>query len=310
MLKKIMVTVVVAGLLFSGMQALSLRAKSLSLREALLHPSGPLAHRARTGSLDRMHTDVTKLNLGSRGITKITLEEGRALAENYPELEELDLSLNKLKTLPDGVFSGLRNLRVLNLSYNRLRKVNDWGFGGMPNLRELSLAGNFIRRTLHEVLRYHRNGPLDQMHATVRWLDLHQSELASISEEEGKLLAKNYPNLLELNLSLNHLSILPAGVLSRLTKLKVLDLSSCLFTTLPSGIFRGMTRLEELSLFGNELTTLPPEMFGGMSPLISLRELDLGRNRFSARYIAKAKEALPWVTIMDGSRQKVYLGEE
>ena len=280
-----------------------------SLREALRHPSDPLRRRTISISLDVIHANVTKLNLAGRGITKITQQEGNALAVSYPDLEELDLSLNRLKTLPVDVFGWFKNLRVLNLSNNRLKKVNNWGFGGMSNLQELNLAGNFIRRSLREALLYHQSGPLDQMHDTVRQLNLHQAELVSISEEEGQLLTKNYPNLLVLNLSLNHLSTLPEGVLRRFRNLQVLHLSFNKLKDLPYGTFNGLTRLEELLLTGNELTMLPGGMFGGMSGLISLRKLRLGSNKFSKEYIAKIKQALPGVTIIGADKPKVYLGE-
>ena len=59
-------------------------------------------------------------------------------------LTELDVSGNRLSTLPEGVVAGPTALRVLDLSDNRLVVDLDGAFLAAPALEELDLSGNRI----------------------------------------------------------------------------------------------------------------------------------------------------------------------
>ena len=49
------------------------------------------------------------------------------LWEHTPYLMTLDLSFNKLSSLPDGSFANLRGMRSLNVSNNALSRIGDGG---------------------------------------------------------------------------------------------------------------------------------------------------------------------------------------
>ena len=92
--------------------------------------------------------------------------------------------------------------------------------------------------------------------------------------------------LQELYLGRNNLSKLPAGVFSRLGKLRKLSLSSCKLNELPlevwDNLFAGLDNLQELLLDDNRLSELPAEVWRkGLSALSHFQELYLEENDLS-----------------------------
>lgn len=59
-------------------------------------------------------------------------------------LERVDLSHNKIVTLPDGSFSRQSRLRQLNLEGNRVSRLSNETFYGLSQLEVLNLRGNLI----------------------------------------------------------------------------------------------------------------------------------------------------------------------
>ncbi len=123
MLKKIMLTVVTAGLLLGSLQA-------KSLRDVL------------GSSLDQMNAGVAELNLAAKQLTEITPQEGELLAKNYPNLISLYLSFNLLKRLPEPI-GDLTKLTYLGLRTNQLTSMPE-SIGDLINLKELSLGDNLL----------------------------------------------------------------------------------------------------------------------------------------------------------------------
>ncbi|CAN0222017.1 unnamed protein product [Pylaiella littoralis] len=77
--------------------------------------------------------------------------------------------------------------------------------------------------------------------------------------------------LLELRVGSSDITILPAGIFDGLTTVKLLSASYGDLTTLPAGIFEGLTSLQQLWLNNNEFTTLPAGIFDGLTALLELR---------------------------------------
>ncbi len=198
MLKKIMVTVVAAGMLLGNVQAKSLR----DLLGAKLDPK---------------YREVTKgdtsLDLAHKGITEITLEEGTALAHNYPKLKSLNLSENKLTSLPKTI-GQLHKLEELSLDLNKLTS---------------------LPKTIGQL-------------TSLKWLSLRSNKLTSLPKTIGQL-----KNLIKLDLSNNQLKTLPAGVFSGLTNLKQLGLSNNQLNDQAINVLVKMTWLKFLSVSGNRL---------------------------------------------------------
>ncbi|XP_069646496.1 leucine-rich repeat-containing protein 25 [Haliaeetus albicilla] len=100
-----------------------------------------------------------------------------------PELENLDLSYNQLRELPDAFLSRARGLRHLRLQHNRLRDLPAGFFANATALQELWLQGNPLPAV-----------PTTAFQDTLRYLavpchcDVVGSVLAACSRPEGTAL--------------------------------------------------------------------------------------------------------------------------
>ena len=83
-----------------------------------------------------------KLDLSSNKLT--TLPAG--IFTGLTALQELDLSSNQLTTLPAGIFTGLTALQYLYLSSNKLTTLPAGIFTGLTALQKLHLSGNQLTR--------------------------------------------------------------------------------------------------------------------------------------------------------------------
>ena len=104
-------------------------------------------------------------------------------------------------------------------------------------------------------------------------LHLNNTGLTSLDENLFSLISET---LQLLNLSGNSLdNDLASGLFAGLSKLLDLDLSDNDFTTLPANLFSGLSSLEVLYLNDNSLEALPDGLFQDLS---NLEELDLSGN--------------------------------
>ncbi|NXO83253.1 MFHA1 protein, partial [Sitta europaea] len=171
-------------------------------------------------------------------------------------LEELDLSFNRLRRLPEGL-GRLRHLRTLDVDHNLLPSFPT-PLLELAALEELDCSGNRHLGALPEGIAALRR-------LKILWLS--GTGLASLPEGLCQLSA-----LESLMLDGNRLQALPAGF-GRLQRLKMLNLSSNLLGEFPSAIL-ALPSLEELYLSRNQLTVLPPHL----CQLHQLRTLWLDNN--------------------------------
>ncbi|NXS66159.1 MFHA1 protein, partial [Pandion haliaetus] len=207
---------------------------------------------------------------GLRGLRKLSLShnelgaEGPGLPPRLAELgrlEELDLSFNRLRRLPDGL-GRLRHLRALDVDHNLLSSFPA-PLLELAALEELDCSGNRHLGALPEGIAALRR-------LKILWLS--GTGLADLPEGLCQLSA-----LESLMLDGNRLQSLPAGFGS-LQRLKMLNLSSNLLGEFPAAIL-ALPSLEELYLSRNQLTLLPPHL----CQLRQLRTLWLDNNRI--RYL-------------------------
>ena len=83
---------------------------------------------------------VQELTLADNGIEKVAA----IVLANTPNLVVLDLSENEIKTLEQGVFGTLRNLRSLRLHDNALEDINGI-LAGQTDLVELNVSSNHLQ---------------------------------------------------------------------------------------------------------------------------------------------------------------------
>ncbi|NXO33643.1 MFHA1 protein, partial [Locustella ochotensis] len=234
-----------------------------------------LRHLGRLAELDLSHNRLRGLGdggalAGLRGLRKLSLShnelgaEGPGLPPRIAELgclEELDLSFNRLRHLPEGL-GRLRHLRTLDVDHNLLPSFPT-PLLELAALEELDCSGNRHLGALPEGIAALRR-------LKILWLS--GTGLASLPEGLCQLSA-----LESLMLDGNRLQALPAGF-GRLQRLKMLNLSSNLLGEFPSAIL-ALPSLEELYLSRNLLTVLPPHL----CQLHQLRTLWLDNNHI--RYL-------------------------
>ncbi|NXL46857.1 MFHA1 protein, partial [Podilymbus podiceps] len=258
------------GAALSGLRVLSLRRNRLGRL-----PAAALRHLGRLAELDLSHNRLRGLGdggalAGLRGLRKLSLShnelgaEGPGLPPRLAELgrlEELDLSFNRLRRLPEGL-GRLRHLRALDVDHNLLPSFPA-PLLELAALEELDCSGNRHLGALPEgIAALHR--------LKILWLS--GTGLAALPEGLCQLSA-----LESLMLDGNRLRALPAGFGS-LQRLKMLNLSSNLLGEFPAAIL-ALPSLEELYLSRNQLTLLPPHL----CQLHQLRTLWLDNNRI--RYL-------------------------
>ncbi|NXJ05367.1 MFHA1 protein, partial [Odontophorus gujanensis] len=258
------------GAALSGLRVLSLRRNRLCRL-----PAAALRHLGRLAELDLSHNRLRGLGdgralAGLQGLRKLSLSHNELGAESpglpprlaeLARLEELDLSFNRLRCLPEGL-GCLRHLRALDIDHNLL-PCFPTPLLELAALEELDCSGNRHLGALPEgIAALHR--------LKILWLS--GTGLSALPEGLCQLGA-----LESLMLDGNQLRTLPAGF-SGLQRLKMLNLSSNLLGEFPAAIL-ALPGLEELYLSRNQLAVLPPHL----CQLRQLRTLWLDNNRI--RYL-------------------------
>ncbi|KAG0229515.1 Leucine-rich repeat serine/threonine-protein kinase 1 [Actinomortierella wolfii] len=202
-------------------------------------------------------------------------------------LTELDLSRNRLASLPDDLTSLVPSLQYLNLSHNQLPEI-PLSLCHLTNLQVLIVSHNrlsgpiphqiFARLTQLKTLKLCANQITELPHTLARLSKLETLILGSVYG--GNLLTSFPPNclrhmtsLLELDVSHNKLMFLPSDIGHPESRLRHLTATDNKLEALPKSI--GLCRhLKSLNLGRNQLTSLPTEI----ADLKQLDTLDLSEN--------------------------------
>ncbi|KAG8182166.1 hypothetical protein JTE90_017120 [Oedothorax gibbosus] len=177
-------------------------------------------------------------------------------------LQELDLSGNKLNIIKKSEFPELRHLDTLILTSSEVLLLETEALGNLMYLKKLYLTNNRISIISNGTFWSNTN---------LKLLVLSHNPLSALSP--GAFLGLY--NLEELDLRDCGLHNLPLGVFDDLLKLQMLWLEGNHLEYLPPYIFRNLSNLEVLSLSRNELTTVNEKSFTG---LINLKSLALSKN--------------------------------
>ncbi|KAJ9070848.1 hypothetical protein DSO57_1003311 [Entomophthora muscae] len=186
--------------------------------------------------------------------------------QGFSHLVELDLSFNFLTRFPQSL-SQLSLLRHLNLSSNRL-VVFPHEIASFTQLESLNISRNLLQ------------GEFPKSYCTnlsrLKSLKLHENSITSIPLWIGSL---EHLEVLTLGSSTggNLIEYFPPGILPRLRKLRILDLSSNKLTSIPADVGFRDTRLEYLCIHDNQLSSIPKTI--GLCQ--NLKSLDLSKNLIS-----------------------------
>lgn len=190
-------------------------------------------------------------------------------------------NLTEFPTIDLSSLSGSEKISLLDISNNRLKSIPEQVFSALRNIKRLA-AGNNLLEILPDSLWLLKD---------LTWLDVTHNNLVSISENIGKLskleglgmsdcmlssLPSNIGNcksLVKLGLYGNRLTTIPKEM-GELYLLSKLDLSNNMLTELPNEIGQ-LTRLVWLNLSRNLLEKIPDSI----CHLLLLQELGLGQNR-------------------------------
>ena len=236
--------------------------------------------------LDLRDREFTELGLSGQGIAQLRDED----LDGLSRLEEVDLSDNRLPTLPEDIFDDQDALTYLYLYDNLLTTLPRNVFRRLANLTELDLSDNQLAtlppnvfRDLSKLtsLQLHGN-PLTDLPANVfnglsSLPDLYLEGLGLRAVSPGTF--NGLSGLTELSLKRNHLASLPSGTFDGLPQLEDLDLKENRLTVLPAGVFSGLSGLTRLDLEENHLASLSPGAFAALS---KLERLGLDENRLIA----------------------------
>ncbi|XP_060088656.1 leucine-rich alpha-2-glycoprotein [Heteronotia binoei] len=182
------------------------------------------------------------------------------------KLQELHLSSNKLRSLPDGLFHDLPELATLDLTRNLLEDLPPGIFRNSSVLTQLSLHGNQLA-----TLRPSWFHPLRHL----AMLDLSHNQFTEVPP----FCFSKLENLTDLDLSFNFLHTLTPQILEGLLHLEKLNLEGNQLQSIADGTFQRTPSLKFLFLRNNTLASLSAGIF---EPLNLLELLDVSYNKLTS----------------------------
>ncbi|CAH2266846.1 jg8907 [Pararge aegeria aegeria] len=202
-------------------------------------------------TLDLSHNEIKSLS-----------EESELL--KLRSLQHLYLQHNNITDISSEAFNGLVSMRVLNISHNRLHTLPEGLFAYARELREIYLNDN----SLFELARgiFHR---LEQLIV----LDLSSNQLTSNHIDDGTFLG--LIRLIVLNLSNNALTRIDGKTFKDLFFLQILNLKNNSIGYIEENAFLPLYNLHTLNLAENRLHTIDDKLFNG---LFVLSKLTLNNN--------------------------------
>ncbi|ELU03369.1 hypothetical protein CAPTEDRAFT_220537 [Capitella teleta] len=239
-------------------------------------------------------TAVPKIDVGPKVIKTLNLGKNRLTTINMGDfyglkITRLLLSNNSLSELPLLAFWGLEyHLETLDLSYNRLTSVPSDALKLLRNLRSLVLTANRISILRHFDFGYLRrldilaldSNPIHSISSTAfmdTQLLLLKLDHVGLQQGLGQLPTKSLSKLQGLTLSLNGIRFIPPAWFKQMDSLRYLRLDSNSLKFITNETFTGIEdSLRTLELNGNDLLYLPVLTIRQLS---MLEDLSIAGNR-------------------------------
>ncbi|CAH1778133.1 unnamed protein product [Owenia fusiformis] len=176
----------------------------------------------------------------------------------------LNLHNNNIENL-SGSLNQYSSLRTLNISRNRLSSITNQSFFGLRHLEVLDLSNNHIQESA-----------LYAINALPNLLELHMSN-CSVSSIDNTWM-RTFNKLKLLDLSHNQIASIPDSTFRYLTSMNFLDLSHNYITNVTMTSFLGLGLLEQLYMDYNSLSELGNY---GFTYLYTLKTLSVTYNQLT-----------------------------
>ncbi|XP_008321679.1 trophoblast glycoprotein-like [Cynoglossus semilaevis] len=202
---------------------------------------------------------------------------------------------NNIHRVSPNSFTDTGNVTNVILSNNRIVEMESHSFSALTNLRFLDLSGNQFALIHPEALSI-PGSPLQELN-----LSCSLYNFTAVTDLTTALRWGGLRGLLRLDLSGNHLALLPPGMFSHLPNLKQLFLTNNSLVAIYSGTFSGINHLEMLDLTKNAFRTFGADSLLELEKLGQIRIL-LGNNPYSC-----SCEIRSFVTWLNESRAQLDL---
>ncbi|XP_040900583.1 trophoblast glycoprotein-like [Toxotes jaculatrix] len=181
---------------------------------------------------------------------------------------------NNIHQIAPDSFTEMENVTNIILSNNRITEMASHSFFALINLRFLDLSGNQLALIHPEALSI-PGSPLQELN-----LSRSLYNFTALTDLTTALRWGGLKGLLRLDLSGNHLALLPPGMFSHLPNLQQLFLTNNSLVAVYSGTFSGMNHLELLDLTHNAFRTFRDDALQELEKLGHIRIL-LGNNPYT-----------------------------
>lgn len=193
-------------------------------------------------------------------------EFSSTFCEKFPNLESLKLENVKINSIDDISLQNCQYLKILSLNNNKIREIPQRLFSENSELLEIAITSNQLD-TLHD--------DTFEMQDNLKNLILSNNKISSLPSG----IFKSLWGLHTLNLDENQIEILDPTWFRKLTSLVKLSLKSNFIYDLPQEIFSNLNDLQVLELNSNHLTVINSNSFPSQGSLLTV---DLSFNKIDA----------------------------
>lgn len=268
----------------------------------------------KKNNLEKLFGELTELKcLRSLNIRNNNVKSSGIPNElfNLEELTTLDLSHNRLKTVPEGL-DRAKSLLVLNLSHNKIESIPPSLFIQLTDLLFLDLSHNELETLPPQTRRLANLQTLILNDNPLGLFQLRQlpslQNLETLHMRNTQRTLSNLPtsldalaNLADVDLSMNALAKVPEALYS-LQNLKRLNLSDNEITEISSAIDMWQ-KLENLNMSRNKLKSLP----ASLCKLQNLRRLHIDDNELDFEGIPSGIGKLANLQVFSAANNKLEM---
>ena len=177
---------------------------------------------------------------------------------NFDNIQECDLSGNKINSIEINSFKDFSNLTKLDLRCNNFTQIHSNSFNELNLLKKLILSSNEINYIEIDSFKCLSN---------LVKLDLRRNNLTEINFK----IFQELINLKDINLSSNRISSIEDLSFQNLNNLISLNLNDNIITSINTNTFKGLINLTDLYLSDNKINTIEEYSFNCLFNLERLK---------------------------------------